>query len=47
MQGRLRESGQRHKAGARDILCWSSWWMEKAGFWSECGRAFTSLLRIS
>ncbi len=33
--------------GLRDILDWLSWWIEKAGFWSECGRAFTSLLRIS
>ena len=31
----------------QDVLCWSSWWIEKAAFWSECGRAFTSLLRIS
>ena len=30
-----------------DLLCWSSRWIEKAGFLSECGRTFRSLLRIS
>ena len=35
------------REGHQDILRSSSWWMEKTGFWSECGRALKSLLRIS
>jgi hypothetical protein len=46
VQGLLLGFGSNTKRGS-DILCLSSWWIEKAGLGSGGGRALTSLLRIS